>query len=89
MVFMIETYRQTSTNETCTMVCLVYNVAMSYLQCGPAEFIDSVGMHPAFLQDPLHLAAVPFGRCPRQGFAGIHLTQNHYLSCLGGDEKKQ
>lgn len=46
-------------------------------------------MHSAFLQDPLHLAGVPFGCCRRQSFAGIHLTKDHYSlpSCLLGERR--
>lgn len=49
-----------------------------HLQCSPAKFIASIRMHSTFLQDPLHLARIPFGCCRRQSFTGIHLTKDHY-----------
>lgn len=57
-----------------------YWLTDGYLQGSPAKFIESVGMHPALLQDPLHLAGVPVGCCRGQGFTGVHLTEDHSRS---------
>lgn len=56
----------------------------SHLQRRPAELIPGIRMHPAFLQDPLHFAGIPFGCRRRQRFASVHLTEDHYKlrSCL-------
>lgn len=64
-------------------------VTVPYLQRSLAKLVQSIRMHSAFLQDPLHLAGIPFGCCCRQSFTGIHLTENHSTlsSCLFGGKR--